>query len=254
MLQESRIAPDINEVERDSAAAPSRSSPPGSTGAPAMFPDISCDDIFRLETKRLWLRWLRAADAPAVAGFASLAAVAQMTAAIPHPYPAGEAERFILKARAATAGGQALILGMTLKNKARSLIGLVSAEAGAGRDVEIGYLVAPSASGKGYATEAALALIDSIFNLTEARTISANSRVINPASRRVLEKCGFNHTGTTMTALPARGGQHPCDHFRLTRFGWASRDRVRRMPGMANQSPRLEDEPPVGTKAGRRGS
>ena len=59
-----------------------------------MFPDITCDDIFRLETRRLWLRWLRAADAPAVASFASLAPVAQMTAAIPHPYPAGEAGAF----------------------------------------------------------------------------------------------------------------------------------------------------------------
>jgi RimJ/RimL family protein N-acetyltransferase len=219
-----------------------------------MFPDITCDDIFRLETKRLWLRWLRASDASAVAAFASLAPVAQMTAAIPHPYPPGEAERFILKARAATAGGQALILGVTLKNKARTLIGLVSAEAGAARDVEIGYLIAPSASAKGYATEAALALIDSIFSLTEARTVSASSRVINPASRRVLEKCGFIHIGTASTTLPARGGQHPCDHFKLTRFGWSSRDRVRRMPGMANQSARSEEEPPLGTKAGRRGS
>ena len=28
-----------------------------------MFPEITRDDIFRLETERLWLRWPRAADA-----------------------------------------------------------------------------------------------------------------------------------------------------------------------------------------------
>ncbi|WP_158807254.1 GNAT family N-acetyltransferase [Beijerinckia sp. L45] len=200
-----------------------------------MFPDITCDDIFRLETRRLWLRWVRAPDAPTIASFASLAAVAQMTASIPHPYPAGEAERFILNARAATAGGQALVLGLTLKNKARTLIGLVSAEANAGRDVEIGYVVAPAASGKGLATEAVRAIVDSIFSLTEARTISANSRTINPASRRVLEKSGFAFVDTLLTTLPARGGQHPCDHLKLTRFSWASWERARRMPSMAQQ-------------------
>jgi RimJ/RimL family protein N-acetyltransferase len=200
-----------------------------------MFPDITCDDIFRLETRRLWLRWVRAPDAPAIASFASLAAVAQMTASIPHPYPAGEAERFILSARAATASGQALVLGVTLKNKARTLIGLVSAEASDHRDVEIGYVIAPPSQGKGYATEAVVAVIDTIFSLTEARTISANSRTINPASRRVLEKSGFAFVATTLTDLPARGGQHPCDHFKLTRFAWASWERVRRMPSMAQQ-------------------
>jgi RimJ/RimL family protein N-acetyltransferase len=222
-----------------------------SAGARNMFPDITRDDIFRLETQRLWLRWLRAADAAALASFASLAAVAQMTASIPHPYPAGEAERFILKARAETAGGQSLILGVTLKNKARTLIGLVSAEAGAGRDIEIGYIIAPTAAGRGFATEAASALIDTIFSLTEARTISANTRDHNKASRRVLEKCGFEFTESALTNLPARGGLHPCDHFKLTRSNWASRDRTRRMPGMAQQVVRRDVEAAGGKGKGR---
>lgn len=215
-----------------------------------MFPDITCDDIFRLETPRLWLRWLRASDASAVAAFASLAEVAAMTASIPHPYPQGEAERFILKARATTAAGNALILGITLKNKARTLIGLASAEAGEGRDVEIGYAVAPSLAGKGYATEAVTALIDSIFSLTEARTVSANSRVINPASRRVLEKCGFAFTQTALTDLPARGGRHPCDHFVLARADWAARAQPRRMPSMVGQTPRADPAPPAKERDG----
>ena len=202
---------------------------------PSLFPDITCDDIFSLETKRLWLRWLRASDAPAVAAAASLPSVAQMTASIPHPYPAGEAERFILEARAATAGGRALILGITVKAKARALVGLVSAEAGAARDVEIGYFVAPASAGRGYATEAITALMEAIFSLTEARSLSASARVINPASRRVLEKSGFAHVATDLKTLPARGGQHPCDLFKMTPFDWASRERARRMPGMAHQ-------------------
>lgn len=202
-----------------------------------MFPDITCDDIFRIETPRLWLRWLRASDAKDVAAFASLAPVAQMTASIPHPYPAGEAARFILSARGATAAGTALILAMTLKTKARTLIGLVSAQAEpiATHEVEIGYVTAPSHAGRGYATEAILGLIDTVFNLTEVRHVVANTRAINPASRRVLEKCGFEPTGSGLRDLPARGGRHPCDFFALGRHQWATRQRERRLPAMKHQ-------------------
>lgn len=200
-----------------------------------MFPDITSDDIFRLETRRLWLRWLRAADAPVLAAFASLADIAHMTATIPHPYPPGEAARFILAARAATAGGASLILAVTLKNKAQTLIGVASAQACDGRGIEIGYVVAPSSAGKGYASEAVATLVDAVFNLTETRTIHADSRTINPASRRVLEKNGFLFTETKLKDLRARGGRHPCDVFRLDRNDWAARSRFRRLPAMTHQ-------------------
>ena len=202
-----------------------------------MFPDMTCDDIFRVETPRLWLRWLRASDAPAVAAFASLAPIAQMTASIPHPYPVGEADRFILAARAATAAGTGLILAVTLKNKPRTLIGLVSAQA-ADSEAELGYVVAPAHAGRGLATEATKALVDAVFNLTETRRLVANSRTINPASRRVLEKCGFSFTDTGLKNLPARGGRHPCDFFSLDRHAWATAGTIRRLPAMAQQAPR----------------
>jgi len=75
-----------------------------------MLPDIALDDIFQLETARLWLRWPRAADAAAITRFASKKEVAETTAAIPHPYPAGAAEAFILHARERNAAGQSIEL------------------------------------------------------------------------------------------------------------------------------------------------
>ena len=171
----------------------------------------------------------------AVTAFSSLAPVAQMTATIPHPYPPGEAERFILAARAATACGDALMLAVTLKNKAQTLIGVASAQQGAGPGVDIGYVVAPAFAGRGYASETVAALVDAVFNLTEARTLFADSRVINPASRRVLEKSGFNFVDTGLKELRARGGKHPCDNFRLDRHEWAARSRIRRLPAMRHQ-------------------
>ena len=200
----------------------------------ALFPDITCDDIFRLETSRLWLRWLRASDAAVLTTIASQPDVAKMTASIPHPYPPGEAARFILEARAETAAGRALVLAVTTKSKSSALIGLVSAQGNAHREVEIGYMIAPAAAGQGLGSEATTALVDAIFNLTEARVVTANSRTINPASRRLLEGCGFQFKGSGLHDLPARGGQHPCDFFVLERRNWRA-PRGGRLPAMTQQ-------------------
>jgi RimJ/RimL family protein N-acetyltransferase len=223
-----------------------------------MFPDLTCDDVFRLETRRLWLRWPRATDAAAIGQFAGNASVAEMTAEIPHPYPQGEAERFILKARADNSSGQALHLVVTLKAATRPLVGLVSAQSAtegeAGKphdqDVEIGYAMAPEVWGKGYASEAVRALIEVIFSVTPARCVTAKARVMNPASRRVLEKSGFAHAGTGLDLLPARGGLFSCARFRLERAAWQTAACGRRMPPMASQrrnGPEADDglaEPP----------
>src|SRR5439155_11525397 len=108
-----RLEPE-NERELGTATLYCGSRPRMRAGA-RMFPDLTADDIFRIETKRLWLRWPRASDAPAITSFVSLAQVARMTASIPHPYPPGEAERFIMKARTGNAGGTALVLAITQK-------------------------------------------------------------------------------------------------------------------------------------------
>ena len=48
-----------------------------------MFPDLARDDVFLLETQRLWLRWPRILDAAAIHRFCSLWEVARFTARIP---------------------------------------------------------------------------------------------------------------------------------------------------------------------------
>jgi RimJ/RimL family protein N-acetyltransferase len=205
-----------------------------------MFPDLTSDDIFRIETQRLWLRWPRASDIGPVTSFASLADVARMTALIPHPYPPGEAERFIMKARAENASGSALILVITQKGAARQAIGIISAIPATAKDIEFGYVLAPPFWRKGLATEAVRALVITVFTLTRATRILANSRVDNLASRRVLEKTGFCYVGTGLDLLPARGGLHPCDRFELDRTTWTAPRRAggkrRDMPPMAQQA------------------
>jgi ribosomal-protein-alanine N-acetyltransferase len=61
--------------------------------------------------------------------------------------------------------------------------------------VEVGYGIAPSYQGKGYASEAAQALVDFASRDPRVRTIRAHTLMQTNASSRVLEKCGFKKTG-----------------------------------------------------------
>ena len=66
------------------------------------------------------------------------------------------------------------------------------------------------------------------FALTPAVEILASASVDNPASRRVLEKCGFEVVSTGPKGAPARGGLVESHEFRLTRRAWAEAMAVRR--------------------------
>jgi RimJ/RimL family protein N-acetyltransferase len=191
-----------------------------------MFPDIARDDIFRLETARLWLRWPRVSDAPAIQRYGSRWEVARYTARIPHPYPPGTAERFIYAAREGNSSGRDLTLVLTPIRGKREAIGAIGLEL-RGRDrLTLGYVLAPEFWGKGYVSEAAAAMVEAAFSLTHVVEINASVRVENPASRRVLEKAGFRLVGSGPQGAPARGGLVECDRFALPRADWAARSRT----------------------------
>ena len=187
-----------------------------------MFPDLTRDDVFRLETRRLWLRWARHADAQAIARLAGEKAVAEMTSSIPHPYPPEGAERFVMESRRMNMEGSALVMAITPRARPTEFLGVVSIYPGREGAPELGYWLGTPFWDKGFATEAARALIDAFFAYTGGTELTAWARVINPASRRVLEKCGFTAVGSGLQHFPARGGVLPVDHFRLDRRKWES--------------------------------
>ncbi|MFY9968944.1 MAG: GNAT family N-acetyltransferase [Roseiarcus sp.] len=193
-----------------------------------MFPDLARDDVFRLETARLWLRWPRASDAPAIHRFCSLWEVARFTARMPHPYPPGSAERFIYAAREANASGRDLTLVMTPSKGKRDVIGSISLESRGADRLTLGFALRPEAWGQGLATEAARAMVKAGFGLTPAVETLANVRIENVASCRVLEKCGFAILSSGLLGAPARGGLVECHTFRLTRQAWADAGVARR--------------------------
>jgi RimJ/RimL family protein N-acetyltransferase len=215
---------------------------PGAAKALRPFPEVTRDEVFRVETRRLWLRWIHAADTRALESFASLREVAGLTGSWPHPLPAGEAERRIAAARAANEAGEALVLGMALRERPGELIGLIGiggGMTGAAGGPGLGYMLHPAQRGRGLAPEAAQALLDVVFTYTAIAEVTASTHVGNAASRRVLEKCGFRHIGSGLMNLPARGGMVSTDSFVLDARTWAALSNWSH--GAARREPRAAD-------------
>jgi RimJ/RimL family protein N-acetyltransferase len=168
-----------------------------------------------LETKRLTLRAPRLKDAKAVAVLANDRRIAENTARIPHPYKTADAESFI--AGANTAGGEAVFLITARDGTIMGASGITLADPNA---PELGYWLGVPYWGQGFATEALHAVIDYTFGEFEHTALHAGARVTNPASRRVLEKSGFQWTGVGLYRIRAIHSSAPIDRFRLERGIW----------------------------------
>jgi RimJ/RimL family protein N-acetyltransferase len=170
-----------------------------------------------LETQRLILRAPQLGDAKAIAALANDRRVAENTARIPHPYRLADAESFILGADKA----QERAFLITLADD--TVIGSCGITSDAANDAPaIGYWIGVPHWGHGYATEAVRALIDHAFTDLELQVLTANARVTNPASRRIIEKCGFQWTGVGLCRIRALGSSVPIDRFRLERGIWSA--------------------------------
>ena len=87
---------------------------------------------------------------------------------------------------------------------------------------EVAALLGEPYWGKGYATEAAQALIDHVFAGTPVMVLWCANRASNTRARRVIEKCGFQFRGTGMVRAPGANGALPVERFILDRRNWES--------------------------------
>ena len=168
-----------------------------------------------LTTERLTLRAPHHGDVRAITHLANDRRVAENTLGVPHPYGNGDAEQFI--AAVNWQDGEATFV----VTRDGELIGICSVAMREGT-AEIGYWLGVPFWGAGYATETARAVIDHAFADLDYQALAAGARVSNPASRRVLEKCGFQWNGVALYRIRAINSAAPVDRFRLDRGLWAS--------------------------------
>ncbi len=169
-----------------------------------------------LETGRLVLRQPTLADVKAIARIVGDHCVAVNLQRVPHPYSQDDAVHFV--SNVANAGGMTTFM-IEHKDEAVGLASLTWRQA---EVPDLGYCLGTDHWGKGFATEAARAAIDFAFEEFSIDVVCAGARVLNPASRHVLEKCGFQWTGVELHRFLALGSSTPVDRFRLERGIWSS--------------------------------
>lgn len=132
-------------------------------------------------------------------------AVARHLTRVPWPYTAEEAREFSARGQ----DGRYPHFLVTLPGSSGSrVIGVVGLSQGEGAP-NLGYWIARDYWNRGFATEAAGAVLD-FARVLGHRRIEARYFADNPASGRVLRKLGFCPTGAIRTASsPARGEEAP---------------------------------------------
>jgi ribosomal-protein-alanine N-acetyltransferase len=162
-------------------------------------------------TRRLELRPLHVADAPRLALLAGDYDVASMTGSIPHPYSEQMAAEWIASAQK---GEEGVVFAISHTGV---LIGCTGYRAKAKDHAEMGYWLGKPFWGQGFATEAVEAVIRHAFEADGFDYLIAGHFSDNPASKRIIEKLGFEPLGTETRECAARGGEASCITYRLDR-------------------------------------
>lgn len=149
-----------------------------------------------LETPRLRLRHIRFTDAPFIQSAASERSVSDTMISIPHPFPEGEAERYVKRRLREQKKGNSVVFVLELKDKGMpcGLIQIREIE----RDhsqAELSFWLSSSYWGWGYMSEGVERVLHYGFEKLNLNRFYAYHMLRNPASGRVLEKNGFKKEG-----------------------------------------------------------
>ncbi|SDT00074.1 GNAT family N-acetyltransferase [Actinoplanes derwentensis] len=153
-----------------------------------------------LWTTRLRLRPFRPGDVPAVHGYAGDPEVVRYMDWGPNEL--ADTEAFVAAAVDPPDGVHPFAV-----EHSGTLIGAVELRvtAAAHRRGEFGYVLTRSAWGRGYATEAAAAVLAFAFDQVDLHRVAATCDPANAGSRRVLEKIGLTYEGHLRGYLQIRG-------------------------------------------------
>ncbi len=168
--------------------------------------------IAEIATTRLRLAPLRRADAAEVAAALDDWEICRWLSRVPYPYTRADADWFVAEVEAGRIASHAI-----RDAASGGFIGVI------GIEDEIGYWLARPHWGRGYATEAAAALLDRHFAETAAESVVAGHFEGNAGSARVLAKLGFENTGRDRRLSLAQGREMPHVTLRLDRTRWESR-------------------------------
>jgi RimJ/RimL family protein N-acetyltransferase len=172
-----------------------------------------------ITTERLLLRPLHQDDAATIAREINHFDIARNLARVPFPYELRHAGEFI--SWTATLDEKSAVCAVEEKTNPGLLIGVCSFEwSAAKQDAEFGYWYARHVWGKGYATEAATAVVRHAFEQACLAKLVSCCHNDNDASRRVLEKVGFQAMRQCTNFSIAQNREVAVTTMYLTRENW----------------------------------
>jgi RimJ/RimL family protein N-acetyltransferase len=163
------------------------------------FPNIS------ISTERLVLRPFEEPDIEAFAEMMNDELVVAWTS-VPHPYTEADARAWVTElAPAERTEGRGVVLAVT-EFLTQRLVGIVHLRNTDWRvrSSELAYVIAPWARGEGYASEAALATAQWLFNDRKFERLELRTAADNTASQQVAQKIGCISEGVLRGAWIAR--------------------------------------------------
>ncbi|WP_454193463.1 GNAT family N-acetyltransferase [Paenibacillus sp. Marseille-Q7038] len=167
-------------------------------------------------TERLILRPLQLADAPSIQKLAGEKEVASTTLSIPHPYPDGAAEAFIM----ATHDRYRKNLGSTfalVSKETSELLGCAGMHIVSDYNrAELAYWIGKPYWGSGYATEAVQRMMEYGFDELKLNRLWAAALTRNPASSAVMQKNGMKYEGTLVQHIKKWGEYEDLVYYGIT--------------------------------------
>ena len=168
-----------------------------------------------LRTARLLLRSLERGDIPAIVRLAGTREIAATTLHIPHPYDSAAAEDFLARMDGECRQGSAAVFAVTISSSSEFCGACGLHVASAQQRAELGYWIGVPYWGRGFATEAAHAVLEFGFNALGLHRIHASHFAENAASGRVLEKIGMRHEGRSREHVQKWGRFVDLEHYGL---------------------------------------
>jgi aminoglycoside 6'-N-acetyltransferase len=178
-----------------------------------------------IATDRLVLRRFRDDDAPTLAAYRSDEAVARYQSWQP-PVPIADARRLVREMAAGDPDEPGWFQYAIERAADGAHLGDVGVNLHVNRlQAEIGFTVAGGYQGRGYATEAVLAVLRHLFDDRGLHRVSAECDARNVRSARLLERVGFRREGLRPAHTWLKGEWTDDLLFGLLARDWAARHR-----------------------------
>jgi RimJ/RimL family protein N-acetyltransferase len=177
-----------------------------------------------IETARLWLTQLHTGDIPRIVQLAANPRVSDYTLNLPFPYAEKDAIYWLNLAHQGFKNGTHFIFAIRPKPENALIGGIGLTVEQRFNRAEVGYWLGEPYWNQGYATEATAAIIRFGFQSLGLNKVTSSYLGENPASGRVMQKCGMTREGELKEHICKGATYHTLILYGLTKSDYQKRN------------------------------